>query len=386
MLDVMQKELSEDIQKAYKTGKVSALEIKSIVKNAVSKAVKNAKTGTLDINVIAKEAVVTVVKELKSAGIDTKEHIEAVVDGTIEGTSDSTKRLINDIDIELLKTKYRLQEHQENLSVHLKDAFNGANEAASTFSDKSKDEIEDAVTNAKLMSIEILGLMQETIRQSVKTVINEGKDVEQRVANITKDATENALAVGRFSTQKAKEVSEAAILAAIEAAQEAGSDVKAVSEGAIAGTKQGIVNTIEKAKAKLSEAKSGAEDFVEEDIRQTIEDFESIENAFIEALIDTANKVGDAAKETIQLNVDAMKENASEMKKSAEAAADAAVDYLKEKGSQAAYSTKEKALDLVEATYDEIEVLSEKMLKITKGALSGMVEGAKKAMKQEEGK
>jgi hypothetical protein len=325
MLDVMRKELSEDIQKAYKTGKISALEIKSIVKNAVSKAVKNAKTGTLDINAIAKEAVVTVVKELKSAGSDTKEHIEAVVDGTIEGTSDDTKKVINDIDMELLKTKYRLEEQKENLSVHLKDALNGANEAASTFSDKSKAEIEDAVTSAKLISVEILGLMQETVRQSVRTVIDEGKDVEQRVANITKDATENALGAGRLSAQKAKEVSEAAILAAVEAAQETEKEVKAVSAGAIAGTKQGIVNTIEKVKAKLTEAKNGTEDFVEEDIKQTIEDLETIESAFIEALINTANKAGDAAKETIQLNIDAMKENASEMKQSAEATATAVI-------------------------------------------------------------
>lgn len=386
MLDVMRKELSEDIQKAYKSGKISALEIKSIVKNAVSKAVKSAKTGAIDINKIAKEAVVTTVKELESAESVTKEHIVATVNGTIDGTSESTKKAINNIDMELLKTKYRLEEQKERLSVYLKDTLNGAREAASDFSEETKSEIEDAVTDAKLISVEILGLMKVTIKHSIKTVIDEGTDVETKVANITKEATENALSVGRLSAQKAKEVSEAVVLVAVEAAQEAGKEVKETTQGAIEGTKQGVVNTTEKAKVKLAEAREGAEDFVEEDVKQTIEDLEAIESAFVEALSNTANNVGDAAKETIQLNLDAMKESVSEIKSSAEAAAATAVDYLKEKGSQAAYTTKEKALDIVETTYEEVGVLSEKMLKIAKGALSGMAEGAKNAMKKDEEK
>ena len=380
MLDVMRKEISEDIKKAYESGKMSVQEVESIVEHTVSKAVD----GATDINETAKVAVEAAVTELKSTGSATKAHIEAVVKGTVNGVSKNTKEAMNEIDMELLKTKYRLEEQKGKFFVYLKDALNGAKEASSTFSEEIKTDIEDAVTDTKLKSVEILGLMKETIEQSVKVIIDEGKDVEAKVSHITKEATENALSTGRLSAEKTKEISEAAILAAVEAAQEAGKEVEETTKGAVDGARQGILSTIEKTKIKLIEANNGTVDFIEEDIQQTIEDLESINDAFVEALSNTANKVGAIAKPALENVIKELKENASQLKEAALDAAEIAIESLKERGSEVAYSTKEKAMDIAEVAYDEIEVLSKKMVKIAKGAFSGMVEGAKKSMKDEE--
>ncbi|WP_267884028.1 hypothetical protein [Halarcobacter anaerophilus] len=43
-------------------------------------------------------------------------------------------------------------------------------------------------------------------------------------------------------------------------------------------------------------------------------------------------------------------------------------------------------MDIAENTYSEIELLSEKMIKVTKGAFSGMINGAQKAMEKEDEK
>lgn len=380
MLETMKKEISEDIKKAYSVGKVDAQEIKTTVENAVYKVVKSAKHGAVDINEIAKEAVTTVVAELESANSATKEHIEAAVNGTIDGISKNLKDSVNKVDMELLKTKYRLQEQEENLATHLKDGLNGAKEAASNFSDEIKTDLEEAVTDTKLKSVEILGLLQATISQSVKSVIDEGTDVEAKIVHITKEATENALSTGRLSAKKVKEVSEVVILGAIETAQEAGKDVKEVTKGAIEGAKQGVAESVKKTKSKLLEAKNEAVDFVEEDIKQTIEDLEAIEDAFIETLRNIADRVGDIAETVIESSIKEIKEDASQLREIALDAAEVAIDYLKEKGSQVAYSAKEKALEVAEITKDEIVVLSEKMVKIGKGAFSGMIDGAKKAL------
>jgi ElaB/YqjD/DUF883 family membrane-anchored ribosome-binding protein len=140
---------------------------------------------------------------------------------------------------------------------------------------------------------------------------------------------------------------------------------------------------IEKAKTKLAKAKDEAEDFVEEDIKQTIEDLEAMNDAFMEALGNTAHKVGDIAQEVLHESIARMKQSASQIRERAEEAAEIAFDYLTEKGSQVAYSAKEKALDTAEVVYDETAELAEKMLKITKGALSNMLDEAKKAMKKD---
>ena len=381
MLDAMKKEISEDIKKAYASGKISAEEVNNIVGNAVSKAIESEKEGAEDINDVAKEAVATTVAELKSTGNERKEYIEAAINGMVSGISKNTEETINNIDMELLKTKYRLQEQKESLAAQLKDALDGAKEAASNFPEEAKEEIEDAVTNTKLKSIEILGLMKETIKHSVKAIIDEGEEVEAEVALITQKATENALNAERLSAQKAKEVSEIVILAAVEAAQEAGTEVRETTQGAIDGVQEGVVNTIKKAKTKLAEAKDKAKDFAEEDMWQTIEDIETMHDAFREALNNTAHKVGDVAEDILLESVDKMQQSASRIKDRADATAEVAFDYLTEKGSQLAYSVRDKASDVAEAAYDETAELAEKMLNITKGAISGMIDGAKKDIK-----
>ncbi|MEO1938457.1 MAG: hypothetical protein ABGW85_07495, partial [Sulfurimonas sp.] len=176
MLDTMKKKISEDIKEAYTSGKISAEEVNSIVGNAVSKAIESEKEGAEDINNVAKEAVATTVAELKSTGNERKDYIEAAINGTVSGISKNTEETINNIDMELLKTKYRLREQKESLAAQLKDALDGAKEAASNFPKEAKKEIEDAVTDTKLKSIEILGLMKETIKHSVKAIIDEGEE------------------------------------------------------------------------------------------------------------------------------------------------------------------------------------------------------------------
>lgn len=386
MLDTMKKEISENIKKANESGKISTQEVETIVEHAVAKTEQSAKTEkeAIDIQTMAKEALITAIQELKSAERATKAYIEAAVKGTVRGINKSSKEAINDIDMELLKTKYRLGEQKDRLSSQLKDALNGAKEAASAFSAETKAKIEEAVTDAKLKSVEILGLMKKTIKQSVTTVIDEGKDVEEKVAHITRAATENALSEGRLSAQKVKDISESAILAAVEAAQEAGKEVKETTRGAVEGTKQGLTTSIEKAKEKLAEAKDKAEDLAEEDIKQTIKDFKAIDHDFIEALSNTAGKVGTVAREVLNESINGMRVSTSRIRKSAEEAANTAIEYLKRKGPQAVHSAKDKALKAAEITKDEVKDVSEKMVKIAKGAFSGMVEGAKKAMKNNE--
>ena len=380
MLERMKKEISEDIKEIYSAGKMSTGEIKTIVENSVSKVVENSKRGAIDISDIAKEAILITTETLESVGSATKDNIQASVNGTIEGISKKSKESINKIDMELLKTKYKLQEQKDSLATNLKDGLNGAKEAAFTFSDVIKTDIEDAVTNTKLKSIEILGLMKETIKHSIKTVIEEGEDVEEKVAHITKEAVENTLSSGRLSAQKTKEVSQEVILAAIHAAQEAEKDIEKTTKGAINGAKEGVMATVNTAKTKLSEAKNNSIDFAEEEIKQTIENLESIENSFVEALSNTTSKVGNLAKSVIEDSIKEIKTDASQLKDLALDTAEVAIEYLKEKGTQVAYSTKEKAYEVAQTTKEEIVVLSDKMVKIAKGAFTGMVDGAKKVI------
>lgn len=374
----MKKEIFENIKRVKETDKLTTKEIKAVVEEAVFKAIQSSKDGMMQTNTIAKEAVKTAVKELKNADTETKEFIDAAVNGTIEGIIKSTKESVNIIEIELIKTKYRLQVQKEILVYYLKNGLDGVNEAASDFTNKIKIDIEDSVGNIKLKNIDILGLMKETVNQSSKIIISEGRDIEEKVAHIVKKAVENALCSEQLDAQKAKNVLQIVILTAIEVAQESQKDIEATTKGAINGAKQGIITIIEKIKIKILKAQDNKVDLMEEEVKQTIEELESIENAFLEALRNVVNKVDNVSKNILETNIKEMKIDALQFKDIVLNTVEVSIDYLKERGVEVVYSTKEKAIKTELMVANEVVGLSERMVKIAKSAFMDVVNSTEK--------
>jgi ElaB/YqjD/DUF883 family membrane-anchored ribosome-binding protein len=382
----MKNEISKDIKSVYEAGKLDALKVKDVIKRSTEKEISMLDKKTEKLDLIAKEAVTSAINELKKLESITKENIEASVDGAIEGTSKFQRDAINEIDMDLLKTKYRLQEEKDKLASSLKDALLGAREAADNFSEETKHDIEESVIEAKLKSAQILGLMEETIKQSVKKVIEEGNNVEKKVFHITQKAIQNALEFEQLSAKKVKEISEGVILSAIEAAQETNKNIQETAKGAVSGVKAGISNSIEVTKKRLIESKEKAEDFVIEELQDTIENLKLIESNFIKALHEISRKVGSSAKKVLNETLETMEKETSTLKDKAEKTIEEFAEQLKERGIEVIDVTKEKAQKATELAKEEIIHLSNKMVKISKGAISGMIEGTKKAINEKENK
>ncbi len=383
MLDKMKKEISEDIKKAYASGEMTVNEIEQNIESAVSKVAQNTKDGVLNINELAKEAVTTTIKELQLTGEISKELAGAVVNGVINGINKSAKESINDVDKELVKIKYRLQDQKDRFYINLKNTFDGTKEAVSQFSGETKKELGEVFIDIKLKSVESLGLMSETIKHSVKVVIEEGEDVQNKVAYIAKEATQNALDSGRLTAEKTKEISELVLLATIESAQELKKDIEETTKGAVVGVKNGIIHSVEKVKIEFIEAKDNSAEFVEENIKEMISDLNATEDAFIVAIDNTINRVDDSAKAVLKYHTNELKEITSDLKESVSDTTEVAIDYLKESGSHIAYDVKEKVFELADDAKDEIADLAEKMVKVSKGAFAGMIDGAKKVINDE---
>jgi len=150
MLEEMKKEIYQGIKKLNETGKMTAEEIKALIQEAVAKAANKSEEGISEMNEIAKEAATTAVEELRKVEQQTKENVDAAVEGVLEGAKQKTQEVIDTLDYEMLKAKYKLQETEEELALKLKDALDGVKEAASRFTDESKEHMEEAVTNVKL--------------------------------------------------------------------------------------------------------------------------------------------------------------------------------------------------------------------------------------------
>lgn len=378
--------ITKSIQDLHAAGKTDAEAIERAVEQAVSEAMQNVEGEREHVRGFAKDAMTGAVSALKTVGAETQENIEGVVEGTLKGIGKSSREMMQNLDMELLRTKYRLEEQKGVLAAALKEAFDGAKDAAETFSGETTDKIKDAATTLKLKNAELLGLMEETVRQSVQSVLLEGKDIRKNVSNITQNAMENALNTGRLSTQRVKALSESVLLAAIETAEATGKNVKETAQGAVDGTKKAIAGSIDATKTKLANAKAQTLDAAKEDLEQTLEDLQFFEEMFIETLSKTADEVGDAAQEVLLVSIDEMKHRSSQIKEKAQTATRAILEHLKEERIDFTQKAQKQARETAKLAKEEAADLADKMLKITRGAFSGMIEGAKKALKSDEEK
>ena len=115
----MKNEISNGISKICKSGEVNAQELKDCIEIAVSKAVISLKNGLSNVNEITKEAIETSIKELEKTNNSTKENIDNIINTVVSNITKNTQELVSEIDMELLKTKYKFQEKEDVLSMKL---------------------------------------------------------------------------------------------------------------------------------------------------------------------------------------------------------------------------------------------------------------------------
>lgn len=379
MFEQMKEAISKGIKELHVAGKSDTQAIEETVKKAVAQSMQTFKEDNKHVREIAKEAVTSAVAILKETGIKTRNNVSAVVDGVIEGIGQPNREMMQTLDMEMLKTKYLFQEKRGELAESLQEALDGAKEASATFTSETKDTIDASVAEIKLKSAELLGLMEEMVRQSVQTTISEGENIKSRIAAITKKTLENALDIERVSAQRVKVLSETILLTTIKTAEATEKNITEVTEGAIKGTREGVITAIEKMRSKTIESENKIINYAKNDLKQTLEDLEKIDEAYIEAINNTANKVDVVAQEVLLISLDEMKRHVSQIK----VIIDEVTSYMREEGVEAASNARNKVLDAIEtakSVKQEASELADTMMKIAKGAFTGMIDGAKKAI------
>ena len=239
-MEEIMKQLAESLRKAKESGKFTAEHVKEIVRETMTEACKSVKGDEERLRKITGGSIIASVEELENQGNATEEMITAAVEGAVDSVKAAFQEAVEGMEAELEQIELRLREEEEKKAAGLRAVLEGAGENAGAFTGEVKEQIETAVTDAKLKNALILGLTRETVKQAVKQAIETGEDVEETVTNITRDATLKALAEVRFRSGKVKEVSNIVLSGATEAAEEAGSYVREVVQGAVKGTREGV--------------------------------------------------------------------------------------------------------------------------------------------------
>jgi len=372
----MKDRIAEELRKAKEAGQITTEKVREIVRKAVSASVPETRGSIDKLRPIVKDALSAAVEGLQDTGADAKEVFGGAVEGAITGACSLGDQAVEATRKELRKLEIRFKDDKTRLAQSLREGLEGAKDAGASLSEDLRGRVDAAITETKLKSTELLGLTKQTVKEAVKQVIESGKDVKETVAKITRDATERALKEGRFSADRVKGITGKVMSGAVEAAEEAGKDAKDVASGAFEGAQKGIASTVESVGEKTKS-------FLRNDLAQTKEDLESVEDLFIETTRKVARSSGKEAKNVLNDLADKSKRTTSVLREKARHAGEAAAERLKDAGKDAAKATAEAAGKGAQIMAEEARELGKRSVAVARGAISGLLKGVKDALKKE---
>ncbi|MCK4426677.1 MAG: hypothetical protein KAV69_07995, partial [Deltaproteobacteria bacterium] len=116
---------------------------------------------------------------------------------------------------------------------------------------------------------------------------------------------------------------------------------------------------------------------------RTKEDLEAVGDLFVETIRGVAGKSGKVAGEVLTEIADQARKTPSTLKEKASEAAETVSNRLKELGKDTFGKAAHLTEETVHTAADEARQLSKRALDIAKGAVSGMIRGAKDVLKKD---
>ncbi|MGD9039165.1 MAG: hypothetical protein PVH82_05990 [Desulfobacteraceae bacterium] len=374
----------EALTRVGETTELTPGQVHQIMREAMATKTKGVKGDKEGLRRITGGAIKASVEELEKGGKATEAMIASAVDGVVEGVKKGLQDEVEALEAQMKQIKVRLREEEKKKSLDLHAALEGASESTEAFTGEVKELVEDAVVDAKLKNALILGLTRETVKEAVKQAIEIGKDVEETVTNITRDATLKALAEARFSAEKVKEVSNIVLSGATEAAEETGSYVREVAQGAVRGSREGVMRAARRVKEDVSEKGEKAEKHIREDVTKTKEDLEAAQEVFLETLNRLSRRVSDVTGEVFTNLAKKSREVSWGAKEEAGQIREYATGRIKELGKGSLDRTAQATGKAVQGLAEEAKELGKRSMYIAKGAISGLLKGAKDGLKKGE--
>ena len=220
-------------------------------------------------------------RALQSENLESSPNIDAIISGLIKAASYDKEEFL----YKSLYEKEQLEKSINKQKESIKNTIMGTFDILEAHIEKMDKSISieslKALRNTKLRGVEMLGILKETTSEAILTTLEKGKDVEDTVFEITKNITYQTIKEGDFSKARILEIASTILDATIEIADEEQANAKALLNGAVHGTKEGMAKAIDKFKNDL---KFAPKELATEDLKNIKKDLSDIDNAFVEVV------------------------------------------------------------------------------------------------------
>ena len=204
----------------------------------------------------------TFTQALSEADLKDSEAITAVIDGLIKAVSDEKKQ-------RLLKTIYEKEQLETSIYKQSNDIKSLITKTYGTIENtlenaKSSDkkQISKSLNDAKLLNVEMLGILKEAAEEAFITTIEKARDIRDTIKEISKTFAYQAINEGKFTKVSILSIASAIIEAAKDIADSDHANANDILRGAIEGVKEGISKAMVKFKSEIRFAPDEIKEFL----------------------------------------------------------------------------------------------------------------------------
>ncbi len=374
--------IKQAVSEEMAQGKATPERIHAVVAEGVSTAMREGKIGASEAATHGREALRAATDAAREVGGDVCQAAGAAVNGVAEGIRQTGVDAYASLASEVEDAAQAAEKREEALRGDLRAALQAARSEAESLGTDVRQAVEEAVVKAKLVSLDVLRQTREATRHAVSEAIAKGEAAEETVQQITREATARALQGGTLTAERVQRVTCEVVEGAVEAAVASGSSVKEITGAAVRGSRAAFDDLTEAARQTLAVAGKKGVELAKDDLRRTDAHLATLEELFLDTLCGIGERASGAVREAIEEVKASGKQALVKGQERSRRLGERAAGAIGKASQSAVHKAGELTREAASAAADEARELGLSLLAVAKGAATGMVRGAKDALRE----
>lgn len=299
-------------------------------------------------------------KILENENMQDATNISAIIDGLLKAVNNDKEEFLYKTIYEIEQLKKSAQNQKIEIQNSISKTYNVLEKHIQSLPQELQETALRALNDTKLNALEMLGILRETTEEAILTTLEKGSDIEDTTLHITKNLTYQAIKDGEFTKKRFLDITKTIIQVATELASTNLAFSKEIVNGAIEGTKEGVLKAIDKFKNDIKFAPEGDE-ILDNNLDAIKKDLQNIEEEYIQVLKDFSKECDGEIQKTLNEKIEKYDSSVEKIKRAANEAKEVISQRLEElKGDVSIDDLKEKAEVKLESLKKDVSEFGKK--------------------------
>ncbi len=299
-------------------------------------------------------------KVLENEGIKNTANLSVIIESLLKAANQDKEEFLYKTLYEIEQLKKSAQNQKNEIKNSITNTYNILEKHINSLPQDLKGVALEALNDTKLNALEMLGILRETTEEALLTTLEKGSDIEDTTFQVTKNLTFQAIKDGEFAKRRFLSTTSTIMDVALELANANLAYSKELINGAVRGTKEGILKALDKFKNDIKFAPKD-DDVFGQNFEEIKKDLVKIEDDYIQMLRDLSNQYDGKIQEALKENIEKYDNSVEKIKRATAEAKEVITQRLEEfKPNVSLEEIKEKAETKFESFKKDVNELGKK--------------------------